>query len=76
MVGGIKGFDSLFPTPAGATNTGSSVAIQAGFGVDIKLKKHLELRPAEVSWVRMQLPNTTTYVQNDLRVSAGIVLRY
>jgi len=76
MIGGAKGFDSLFPTSSGATATANSFAVQVGLGFDMKLKKHLDLRPAELSWVRMQLPNSTTNIQNDLRISTGIVLRY
>ena len=76
MIGGVKGFDSIFPASTGSTSTASALATQIGFGVDLKLKPHLDLRPLEVSWVRMQLPNSTTNVQNDLRVSTGIVLHY
>lgn len=76
MVGGVKGFDSLFPTSSGATSTASAMAIQVGAGFDLQLNQHIGLRPAEVSWVRMQLPNGTSNVQNDLRISAGVVLRY
>jgi len=76
MIGGVKGFDSIFPTSNGATSTASALAIQIGFGVDLKLKQHFDLRPVEVSWARMQLPNSSTNVQNDLRISTGIVLRY
>jgi hypothetical protein len=76
MVGGAKGFDSLFPAGASITPSASSIAIQLGAGLDIQLKKHLSLRPAEISWVRMQLPNSTSNAQSDLRISTGAVLCY
>jgi hypothetical protein len=76
LFGVVRGFDSLFPTSTGATNTASALAVQVGLGFDVKLKKHFDLRPVEASWVRMQLPNSASNVQNDLRLSTGIVLRY
>jgi hypothetical protein len=76
MIGGVKGFDSLFPTSSGATSTASALASQVGAGFDVQLNQHIGLRPVEVSWVRMQLPNSTTNVQNDLRISTGVVFRY
>jgi len=77
MVGGVRGFDSLFPTNSGSTSPrASALAVQISAGIDVQLKHHFDLRPAEISWVRMQLPNSTSNTQNDLRISAGIVLRY
>jgi len=76
LIGGVKGFDSLFPNSTGATSSASAFAMQAGFGVDWKLKRHFDLRPLQLSWVRMQLPNGTSNTQNDLRISTGLVFRF
>jgi len=76
LLGGVKGFDSLFPNSTGATSTASAFAMQASLGFDLKLMRHIGLRPLEASWVRMQLPNGTSNTQNDLRLSSGIVLHY
>ena len=37
------------------------------------LSPHITLRAAQVGWLRTQLPNAGSNVQNDLRVGAGIV---
>ena len=76
LVGGAKGFNSYFPNPAGPTKSAHSLELQAGGGIDIGLSRLIAIRPVEASWVRMQLPNGTTNVQNDLRLSAGIVFRF
>jgi len=73
LVGEAHGFDSLFPGASGANASALSLAVQVGGGVDIGLSKHLSLRAVQASWLRTQLPNTTTNVQNDLLLGAGIV---
>jgi hypothetical protein len=35
--------------------------------------RHLSVRLIEVNWLRTQLPNSTTNIQNDLELGAGIV---
>jgi peptidoglycan-associated lipoprotein len=74
LVGEAHGFDSLFPGPSSANTSALSLAVQVGGGVDISLSQHLSLRVVQASWLRTQFPNTTTNVQNDLLLGAGIVL--
>lgn len=74
MIGGVSGFDSLFPTSNGSTSAVASLATQIGFGIDVRLERYIDVRPVELLLVRTQLPNGTNNVQNDLRFSTGIVL--
>jgi hypothetical protein len=74
MIGGVSGFDSLFPTSNGSTSAVPSLAAQIGFGIDLRLERYIDLRPMELFLVRTQLPNGANSVQNDLRFSSGIVL--
>jgi hypothetical protein len=76
LLGGVKGFDGLFPNSTGATSSASAFAMQAGLGVDWKLRQHIDLRPLELAWVRMQLPNGTSNTQNDLRISSGLLYSF
>jgi peptidoglycan-associated lipoprotein len=48
--------------------------VLAGGGVDIGLSRHISLRLAQADYVRMQLPNSITNVQNNIRLGAGIIL--
>jgi peptidoglycan-associated lipoprotein len=75
LVGSAWGFNSYFPSSSGATRDASSLALQVGGGVDLGLKRHLGVRLFQADWVRTQLPNGTTNVQNTLRLGAGIVFR-
>jgi len=76
LVGEAHGFDSLFPTNSGSHISADSLAILVGGGLDIKLSNHLAARAIDAAWLRTQLPNATENVQNNLRLGAGIVLRF
>jgi hypothetical protein len=74
--GEANGFHGLFPTSAGATDSSNSMAVEAGGGMNVALSPHVALRAFEVNWLRTQLPNATTNVENNVRVGAGVVLRF
>jgi hypothetical protein len=75
LVGEANGFRSLFPSPGAATDSANSLAVLAGGGVDLGLRQHLSLRLLQASWLRTQLPNANTGVQNNLLLGTGIVFR-
>lgn len=74
LVGTAWGFNSYFPSSTGATWDASSLALQVGGGVDFG-SRHWAIRAFQADWLRTQLPNGTTNVQNTLRLGAGIVFR-
>lgn len=76
LVGEANGFNSLFPNASGATASASSLAVQAGGGMNVALSPHLALRPCEINWLRTQLPNAAANVQNNLRFGAGVAFRF
>ena len=76
LLGEGHGMGSIFPSPTGLTSHANSLATEVGGGVDLALARHFSFRAIQASWVRMQLPNSTTNVQNDLRLGAGVVLRF
>jgi hypothetical protein len=75
LIGESHGFDSYFPSNAGAMTDYNSFALQVGGGVDLGLSRHLAVRAIQADWLRTQFPNSTTNVQNSFRLAAGIVLR-
>ena len=76
LLGQAWGFNSYFPTASGAIRSDNSLALQLGGGVDLGLTRHFGVRVFQADWLRTQLPNGTTNVQNTLRLGAGVVFRF
>jgi hypothetical protein len=75
LLGQAWGFNSYFPTASGGITSDNSLALQVAGGVDLGLSRHFGVRVFQADWVRTQLPNGTTDVQNTLRLGAGLLLR-
>jgi len=73
LAGEANGFKGLYPNPAGPTTNASSLAVEAGGGMDISFTPHVSIRLLEGEWERTYLPNSTNNVQNTLRVGIGVV---
>ena len=58
--------------PAGAT---TDFAMIAGGGLDIPISRHIAIRPIEADHLLTRLPNGGNNVENNLRLSAGLVIR-
>ncbi len=76
LVGEANGFNSIFPGVGAASSTANSFALQIGGGIDLAVKHRLMLRAFEADWLRTQLPNADTNVQNNMRLAAGVVVRF
>lgn len=76
LAGEANGLNSVFPAPNRAESSASSLAVQAGGGMNLPLSRHIFVRAFEADWLRTQLPNTTTNVQNNLRLGTGLVFRF
>lgn len=76
LIGEANGFKSLFPTVTGSQTSANGLAAQAGGGLDYRLSRHVAVRAVEAAWQHTQLPNGTNNIQNDLRLGAGIVVRF
>lgn len=76
LIGEANGFDSLFPATSGATSTATSFALQLNGGVDYALSSHYAVRLIDAGWLRTQFPNATDNIQNNLRLGAGVVVRF
>jgi outer membrane immunogenic protein len=75
LLGQAWGFNGYFPTASGGITSDNSLALQVGGGIDLGLSRHFGVRVFQADWVRTQLPNGTTDVQNTLRLGAGLVFR-
>lgn len=76
LVGTVHGSNSTFPSSTGVNTTGNSLALELGGGVDVPAGRHLYIRAVEADWLRTQLPNATTNVQNNLRLGFGLKYRF
>ena len=76
LFGAVHGFNSYFPVTAGPTNAATDFAMIAGGGFDLRIVRHIAIRPIEADYFLTRLPNGINGAQNNLRLSAGIVLRF
>jgi hypothetical protein len=76
LAGEAFGMNSLFPSANGATSGAHSLTLQLGGGANVPLSPHISIRAFEADWVRTQMPNATTSVQNSLRIGAGVIFRF
>ena len=76
LLGLANGLNSVFPSPTGALSSTSSLAVQAGGGVDLGLTRHIGLRLIQADRMRTQLPNGAANLQNSLPLGTGFVYRF
>jgi hypothetical protein len=76
LAGEANGINSVFPTANGVSQNASSLALQIGGGINLRMRHRVAVRAFEANWLRTQMPNATTNVQNNLRIGAGLILRF
>lgn len=75
LFGAAHGFNSYFPVTSGQTNTATAFAMIAGGGFDVRIARRIAIRPIEADYLLTRLPNGINGAQNNLRLSAGMVVR-
>jgi hypothetical protein len=50
--------------------------LDLGAGADVPLNKRISARILQLDYLRTTLPNNTTNWQNNLRIGAGLTLRF
>lgn len=76
LVGGVHGFNGIYPAPGASTTSATAFAFQAGGGVNFYLSHHFGLRLAEADYVRTTLPNNSSDIQDDLRLAFGVTVHF
>jgi outer membrane immunogenic protein len=76
LLGGVHGFDALFPSPRASVPDPDAFAFAAGGGLNGNFSRRLAVRVIQADYLRSQLPNAGDNRQNHLRLSAGIVFRF
>src|ERR1700733_3130623 len=75
LVGEAFGMNSIFPSAGGVSSSSNGLALQVGGGMNLPLSSHIGVRAFEADWLHTALPNSTTNVQNNVRLGVGIVFR-
>ena len=76
LFGEAHGSDSYFPTGTTYTTSAGGFAWSAGGGVDINLTQRFAVRVPEVQYLRTSFPNNASNEQNQLMISAGLVVKF
>src|ERR1019366_5005355 len=73
LIGEAIGMHGVFPCATGICSRASSLEVQTGYGVDMRLRRGILVRIAEADWVHTELPNSASNIQNSIRVTSGVV---
>ncbi len=76
LVGVAHGFSSSFPVGNTVQSSASSLAVNAGVGMDVTVGRRVAIRALDAAYVRTELPNAQSNVQNNFRIGAGVLLRF
>jgi len=76
LAGETHGFNSDFPAANGLASSADSLALQVGGGMNLQFSRHVAMRAFEAAWLRTELPNATTGVENSLRAGTGLVFKF
>ena len=57
LFGVAHGFNSYFPVTAGPTDAATGFAMNAGGGFDVRIARHIAIRPIEANYFLTRLPN-------------------
>ncbi len=74
--GRVNGLEGAFPSPTGLRATAHSRAVRAGAGVNLFWGKRMGVRIIEADYVRTELPNNFSALQNDFRLATGLTFRF
>jgi hypothetical protein len=76
LIGGTHASGSLVESPnPGARNAGVALAGSVGGGVDIPFRSSISIRAIEADYLPTTYDNNTSSLQNNYRISAGVVFR-
>jgi len=74
LVGGVHGFDALFP--GSSEPPPDALAFATGAGLNFNLNSRFTVRLVQADYLQTQLPNDTGDRENSVRFSGGVVLRF
>jgi hypothetical protein len=66
----------LIPKLGLSADRSDGLAVLVGGGVNVTMNRHLALRGLDANWLRTELPNGNSNIQKNLRLGAGVILRF
>ena len=75
LLGGASTFGTLSPSRSGVGGGSNAFAFEPGGGLELRLNSRVSLVPVEADYLLTTFSNTENNRQNDLRFSAGFVIR-
>jgi outer membrane immunogenic protein len=76
LLGGAHASGSLAPGSSELPGSANSFGMIAGGGLDIGLTRHIAVRAFEADYYLTRFDNGTNDHQNNLRIAAGVILRF
>jgi outer membrane immunogenic protein len=76
LLGGAHASGSLAPGSSGLAGSANAFALTAGGGLDFSLTRHIALRAFEADYYLTRFDNGVNDHQNNLRIAAGVVIRF
>jgi outer membrane immunogenic protein len=76
LVGGVHASGVLAPGSSGLAGSANAFGMIAGSGLDVGLTRHIAVRALEADYYLTRFNNSVNDHQNNLRLAAGIVIRF
>ena len=76
LLGGAHASGTYEPSLSGGSGSYNSFSLVAGGGLDVDVTPHIGIRAMEADYYLTRFPNGVNERQNNLRISAGVVLRF
>lgn len=76
LLGGAHASGSLAPGNSGLAGSAHAFALTAGGGLDIGITRHIALRAFEADYYLTRFDNGANDHQNNLRLAAGLIVRF
>ena len=76
LVGGAHGSGTMFGSSTGVSGSANGFSLSTGGGLDWNATRHFSVRLFQLEYLNTRLPNTTTNVENNFRLTAGVVFHF
>jgi outer membrane immunogenic protein len=76
LLGGAHATGTFEPSVSGGSGSYNAFSVVAGGGLDIGVTRRIGIRAFEADYYLTRFPNGVNSHQNNLRISAGLILRF
>jgi len=76
LVGGGHSSGTLYGAATGVSGSANALSYSTGGGLDWNATRHVSVRLFQVEYLNTRLPNSGNSIQNNLRMTAGVVFHF